>query len=471
MKAKIYVTDNYGFMREREIFSTSETVPGAVHLKIGENAVHKDFLGFGVAVTGSSCYLLRKMDGKKREELLRNLYGTVNTEAVTPPGPEMTNSKETEAISSAASPFGLGLSLGRVSVGSGDYSAEIYSYEDEEGNFSIEKDRAYVLPTLHEILRIAPNTEFFSASWSPPARMKTGNSLCGGYMREKFIGEYVDYYCNFLDAYEKEGIRIFAITPQNEPETEQDGKMPACIWEPDVEAKFILQMYRKLREKRKDTQIWIYDYCFLGWRRVAWQLEEYPELLNCIGGAAFHYYHGGSDLVENLRERYPELSFHFTEGGPRLFDGYATDWCKWGSTISRALNHGCKSFTGWNLLLDETGGPNVGPFFCGGLVTENSQTGELTYSGQYRALSHFSRFIRRGAKFYSSVAVGEDRSTFLYRPGFVELETCVAENPDGEWIVQIVNPGEEKKQICFTAKGHHWYIEVLPNSLNTVVLK
>ncbi len=42
-----------------------------------------------------------------------------------------------------------------------------------------------------------------------------------------------------------------------------------------------------------------------------------------------------------------------------------------------------------NLLLDEVGGPNIGPFFCGGLATLNSQTGELTYSGQYRAFSHF----------------------------------------------------------------------------------
>ena len=49
-------------------------------------------------------------------------------------------------------------------------------------------------------------------------------------------------------------------------------------------------------------------------------------------------------------------------------------------------------FTGWNLMLDETGGPNVGPFLgiCGGLITRDSRNGELTYSGQYKAFSHIT---------------------------------------------------------------------------------
>ena len=49
-------------------------------------------------------------------------------------------------------------------------------------------------------------------------------------------------------------------------------------------------------------------------------------------------------------------------------------------------------------VLDEKGKPNIGPFDCGGLVTVDSKTGEITRSGQYWAFTHFSRAMRRGAR-------------------------------------------------------------------------
>ena len=48
-----------------------------------------------------------------------------------------------------------------------------------------------------------------------------------------------------LAAYEAEGIKIRAITPQNEPETDQGGRMPACYWSPETEAKFSIALKKK----------------------------------------------------------------------------------------------------------------------------------------------------------------------------------------------------------------------------------
>ena len=444
MKIKAFSTDNFGVLRERDVFITSEELKGGLTVNVSENTLHKDFQGFGVAITGSSCYLLNKMPEEKRKGILKDLYGT----------------------------DGLGLSVARVSIGASDYSAELYSYEDNDGNFTIEKDERYVLPVLEQIAKEYPDIRFFASPWSPPGRMKTGGSICGGFMREGFIDEYADYIINFILEYEKRGISIWAITPQNEPETDQGGRMPACYFSPEVEAKFAISLRKKAEEKGLPFEIWLCDHNFPLWKRVLWQLQEFPELKNCVSAAAFHYYDGGVDLIENLRKEFPALEYHFTEGGPRLLDNYATDYCKWGLAMSRALNHGCKSFTGWNLILDETGSPNVGPFFCGGLITENSLSGELSYSGQYRAFKHFSKYIKRGASVLQSEVIGEDNGLFFYPNCKPKIEVCAVKNVGGGVVIQIVNPdANERRQISLRFAGKTIYFDALQNSVNTLLIE
>ena len=444
MKIKAFSTDNYGICRARDVYTTKEEPRGSLTVRVSNETVHDGFQGFGVAVTGSSCYLLHKMDAAKRKAILSDLYGQ----------------------------DGLEFSVARVSIAASDYSTEIYSYEDGEGNFTIEKDEEFVIPVLQEIAKDYPEVSFFASPWSPPGRMKTGGSMCGGFMREGFIDQYVDYILNFIRAYKEKGIDITAITPQNEPETDQGGKMPACYWSPETEAKFAIALRKRAKEENIPLGIWLCDHNFALWKRVLWQLKEFPELLGSIDGAAFHYYDGGVDLVENIRAEYPGMNFHFTEGGPRLFDNYATDHCKWGMMMANALNHGCKSFTGWNLMLDETGSPNVGPFFCGGLLTEHSVSKEISYSGQYRAFQHFSPYIKRDAKILRVDIAGEDKGLFSYPNRKPSIGVCAACNEDGSTVLQIVNPdANERRQLAIYFNGEMIYFDAFPNSVNTLIIK
>ncbi|MBE6703069.1 MAG: hypothetical protein E7585_06635, partial [Ruminococcaceae bacterium] len=335
---------------------------GAHTLTPAAEPVARDFLGFGVAITGSSCYNLSLMEKEERAALLQKIYGK----------------------------DGLNLSVARLCVGSCDYSAELYSYDDVAGDvelkhFSIDRDRAYVIPMIKEILKIRPDLYLFSSPWSPPGWMKVGGSLGGGYMRDEFVECYAEYYLRFLQAYEAEGIHISAMTPQNETETHQRGKMPACRWHPETEATFIKAMRRRLNEQGMDVKIWMYDHDFAESEpRVHWSLDNIEGLRDAVDGVAFHYYSGAIENTEPLRQAYPDLRCHFTEAGPRLYDHYATDFCKWGIMMSKVLQYNFGSLCGWNLMLDETGGPNVGPFFCGGLITRDYTTGALSYSGQYK---------------------------------------------------------------------------------------
>ena len=432
---------------ERPVFS-SVPLAGIQNIKRDDVAID-NFLGFGIAITDSSCYNLSKMEKCEREKFLKSIFSS----------------------------DGLGLSVGRISVGASDYSARIYSYDDVDGDvnlehFSIEKDKEYVIPILQEITAINPDVYLYASPWSPPGWMKTSSSMGGGHMRSEFVECYANYIVKFIQEYEKSGIKISGITPQNEIECDQNGTMPACIWNPEDEKNFVIALKKKCKENNLDVKVWILDHNFSYAKRVDWLLEHNKDFKNVCDGIAFHYYGGEIEETLFLQQKYPELALHFTEAGPRLYDNYATDFCKWGIMISKVLNYGFKSFTGWNLMLDEFGGPNIGPFFCGGLVTRNSQSGELSYSGQYKAFLHISKFVKKGALIYNVPHDSLKMKMFTFPPqGNIPLEVCCVKNTDGSVCYFLTNANDTKVQTQIYENGSWYYVEVLPNSINTVVFE
>lgn len=420
---------------------------GGVHTAEKAGDCHEGFEGFGVAISGSSCWNLMQMEAAERHAFLESIYGK----------------------------NGLGLTTARLTIGASDYSAEVYTYDDVAEDmalehFSIDRDKAYIIPVIREVLAINPDLQLFASPWSPPGWMKTGGSVAGGFMRRKYLEVYGDYFVKYLQAYAAEGIHIHAVTVQNEPQTEQKGLMTACIWHPDLEAEFVSILRRKLDEAGLNTQIWFHDHNFNLVKRVEWMLEEYADLAKDAGGIAFHYYTGAIEDTRILREQYPSLPLHFTEAGPRLYDHYDNDWCKWGIMMGKVLAEGYRSFCGWNLMLDECGGPNVGPFFCGGLVTRHSQTGELSYSGQYRAMRHVVPYItaasRVSALKFSSTTTGMGNfpKSKPYPQG------AIIEN-EGQTVLLLVNSHTEKAQVQYCHNGTWYYFELMPDTLATVIME
>lgn len=441
-----YYSNAAGIFQKREIFP-ADTIPGAITAQPAKEASTGHIYGFGVAITPASCYLLAQMGPEKRTAFLEHIYGR----------------------------NGLNLSVGRLCVGSSDYSAELYTYDDvpfdtELKHFSVERDEKYVIPMIKEILKIRPDLYLYASPWSPPGWMKTGGSICGGHMREEFIDCYADYYIKYLQAYAAHGIHIQALTPQNEPETHQSGKMPACIWHPELEAKFVKILRAKLDELKMDVKIWLWDYRFTGIDRVLWSLDTIEGLADCCAGVAFHYYAGDIERTLPLRDRYSQLELHFTEGGPRLYDHYDTDWCKWAIMITKALTCGYRSFTGWNLLLDETGGPNIGPYFCGGLATLHSITGELCYSGQSIAIQHIAPYITPTSRIYPLITDEAIHSPMFGYPNTKELMVGFLIENGENTVCVMVNPDKGKKQVRFFAKDRWWYAEILSDSISTIIL-
>jgi glucosylceramidase len=381
--------------------------PRADHLRLNPSAKFQKVLGFGGAFTDATCYTFNRLSPATREQLFHELFH----------------------------PSEMGLSVGRICVGSSDYAAKLYSFDEGEPDpdlkrFSIEHDREYILPVLREARAANPDLFLFSTPWSPPGWMKFNGTMLGGAMRKHYLPVYARYYLKFLQEYAAEGVAVQALTTQNEVDTDQDGKMPACIWPQEYEIEFVRDHLGPLLESSgMRVKIWMLDHNYNLWGRAMCSLED-DKLRKYSNAIAWHGYDGTPDMMSKVHDAYPEAEMHWTEGGPDYTDtGYLTDWCKWAGTFSEVLRNWCSSITAWNLALDEHGQPNIGPFPCGGVVTIDSETREITRSGQYLALAHYARVIRRGARRFDSQSAAAD------------LEHVALENPDGQQALVVTNPG------------------------------
>jgi glucosylceramidase len=380
---------------------------GAETIELNPDEHFQEVLGFGGAFTDASCYLFQQLPADARAKLFHELFH----------------------------PTEMGLNVCRTCIGASDYSTELYGFDEGESDpdlkrFSIAHDQPYLLPTLREARKLNPELFLFSSPWSPPGWMKPNGSMLGGSMQKKHFASYARYFVKFLQAYAAEGVTLQAVTSQNEVDTDQDGRMPACLWGQEYEIEFVARhLGPALEAAGLSTKIWLLDHNYNLWGRVICSLDE-PAVRKHCDAVAWHGYVGNASMISKVHAAHPDVAMHWTEGGPDYTDpSYATDWTTWARTCTDALGNWCHSITGWNLALDERGGPNIGPFTCGGLVTIDSQTKEITRSGQYWAFAHFSRSIKRGARRFASVSKSAN------------LSHIACQNPDGQKVLVVTNRG------------------------------
>lgn len=395
----------------------------------------QEVLGFGGAFTDAACYNMNQLSEPARQKLFHELF--------------------------AASE--MNLSVARICMGSSDYATKMYSYDEGEPDpemkrFSLAHDNEYILPILRQARKVNPELFLLASPWSPPGWMKPNNSMLGGNMQRKSLEAYAKYFVKFLKGYDAAGVPVQAVTVQNEVDTDQDGRMPACAWPQEYEIDFVRNdLGPSIEKEGLKTKIWIIDHNYNLWGRAVDELEA-ENMRKYVGGIAWHGYVGSQELMTRVHNAFPDVDMFWTEGGPDYTQpDYATDWAKWGTAFSGILRNWCRSIIAWNLALDEAGKPNIGPFPCGGVVTINSKSKEISYSGQYWALAHFSKFIQRGAK----ILVSKSDET--------DLSFVAAENPGGKKVLVLTNPGASARKLTLEVGKQVAELNLEPNSLSTYV--
>jgi glucosylceramidase len=444
----VWVTGSDGYHVQRDVAGWKPLkVARANAIFVDVSGVKQDVLGFGGAMTDATCYLLSRMSAERRSALMHELFAK----------------------------DAMALNVCRTTIGASDYSVSAYSYDEssepdlELKKFSIDHDRTYILPILREARQVNPELFLFSSPWSPPGWMKSSNTLFGGTIREANFGPYAEYFRRFLTDYKAAGVEIDAVTVQNEVDSEQQGKMPQCIWGQQDEIAFAKQFLAPtLRAAGLQTKIWVLDHNYDLWGRVLDELSD-AQLANAIDGVAWHGYLGHPSAMSLVHKQHPDKNAYWTEGGPDITQAdYQTDWAKWGELFNGILNNWARSITAWNLVLDEHGKPNIGPFPCGGTVTLEA-SGKIVRSGQYWALCHFSRHVRRGAKVIATNSMEPLPSggALLDENKSVALTHSAFRNPDGSLVVVLANRGEQR-QTQLVLAGSSLDLVVPPDSLMTI---
>lgn len=411
---------------------TKEKSDGLPEIKVDDSKTYQKMDGFGASITSSSAYLMnQKLSRENRDKLINDLFGK----------------------------DGIGLSFIRMPMGATDFSVKNYTYDDLDGGkidpdlnqFSIEKDREDVLPVAKQAKTENKELKIFASPWSAPAWMKTSGFLNGGRLKEEYYQAYADYFTKFVKAYEKEGLPVYALSVQNEPQHETP-TYPSMKMDWDEQANFIGRYLGPAFEKNGiATKI-------IGWDHnwdAAWyptQLLKDKEASKYLAGTAFHCYAGEVSGQTKVHDAFPKKGIWFTEcsGGNWSTDfGYNMKW-NMSNLIIGATRNWAKSVILWNMALDENNGPqNGGCPFCRGVVTIDKHKGTVQKNVEYYALGHISKFVKPGAVRIDSNIPNE-------------LQNVAFKNPDGS-ISLIVYNNTDKKQTFKVAYHNKTFEYSLPD--------
>lgn len=309
----------------------------------------------------------------------------------------------------------------------------------------------------------------YVSPWSPPAWMKdTKNMLQGGKLLPEFRQTWADYYVKFIQAYEQQGIPIWGLTVQNEPMAKQ--KWESCLFTAEDERDFVKgylgPTLKKAGMSNKKLIGWDHNRDLM-YQRASTLFDD-PEASQYYWGLGFHWYEtwtGSAMQFDNLRrvhETYPTKNLIFTEGCVENFQfSGINDWKlgeRYGHSMINDFNAGTVAWTDWNVLLDETGGPNHVGNFCYAPVIGDTKSGKLLYTNAYYYIGHFSKFIRPGAK---RIATAASRDV---------LQTTAFLNTDGKVAVVVMNSTDQEQPFQLWIKGQAAAASSRPHSIMTMVV-
>ncbi|MES2263218.1 MAG: glycoside hydrolase family 30 beta sandwich domain-containing protein [Pseudomonadota bacterium] len=382
---------------------------------------HQRMVGFGAAVSASSAWLIARLEPERRRALLAELFG---------PSP------------------GLSLGFARVSIGASDFALSHYTYDDLPAGqtdaglaqFSVEADRAFLLPLLQDALALNPALQIVASPWSAPAWMKSNDSLVQGTLKPEAYESYARYLKRYADIYLEEGVPIYALTLQNEPHAEPPDS-PGMRLDEAARAQLIGKHLGPLLES-DGPRILEWDG---NWDRPQAPLKVLADKAAgpYVAGVAWHCYGGDVGAQEAVRAAYPAKEVYVTEcSGGKWAPAWRDNLTHFARTlIVGAARNWAKGVVLGNLALDEQGGPHAGGCRdCRGVVTLRADGG-VQRNVEYYALAHASRFVQPGAwRVASSVGSdGVDSVAFL--------------NPDRSLALIAVNSAARARTFNVRAAG------------------
>lgn len=367
---------------------------------------------------------------------------------------------------------GTDFNIFRVPMGANDYAVDWYSHNEHKGDFEmkqfdIERDHQRLIPYIKEAKTYDPNIMVWASPWAPPSWMKVndhyacrpdvvndlkpegeGEEMVTQFrMEEEYLDAYALYFSKFIQAYSQEGIDIYAVHVQNEPNSCQN--FPSCVWRPEDLGTFIgNHLGPKLASDGLNTEIWLGTVERPHFDRVD-PILKHAEASKYITGVGFQW--AGKGAIPEVHKNYPNIKLMQTE--TECGDG-SNDWKAaehtWG-LMRHYFNHGANSYLYWNMVLNETGKSQWG-WKQNSMITIDSQSKQVTYNPEFYLMKHFSNYIPAGAHKVESTD-----------------ENCLAFKDDKNLTVVYYNEGAATSK-TFDLGKTQFEVDLEEKSLNTFVV-
>ena len=379
-------------------------------IEVDPTKTYQTIDGFGFALTGGSAQLITHMDPDARAALLDQLFATDGDN--------------------------IGVSYLRLSIGASDMNDHVFSYDDlPEGqtdtamaHFSIDPDKADVIPVMKQILAINPHIQVLASPWSAPLWMKTSGVARGGVLKPEYFPAYATYFVKYIEAMKAEGITIDTLTVQNEPLNEKNTPSMLML-ESELDEFIKNNLGPAFKKAGIKTKIVLYDHN-LDHPLYPLSILRDPAANKYIDGTGFHLYGGTVDAMTQVHDAFPNKNLYFTEQSVTAHTDEAINLSKpVANIIIGATRNWSRNVLLWNLAADPNNGPHTddgGCTFCRGAITIEGN--KVTPLLAYYTLAHASKFVRPG-----SIRIASNTLDSLPNVAF--------KTPEGKTVLIVSNTG------------------------------
>lgn len=391
----------------------------------------------------------------------------------------------------------LHISSGRIPMNANDYARDWYSCDEVPGDFqlqffTIDRDKKTLIPYIKRAMAVNPDLTFWASPWSPPSWMKVNQyyavrsnkantlapeadvALYEGASNEdkrfypkqvavndyfiqdpRYLQTYANYFCKFISAYAEEGIPVSKVMFQNEPWAYTI--YPSCAWTPEGIIRFNVEyLAPTLKKQHPEVSLFLGTLNTNRWDQIEKVLAD-PRMKDAVEGIGMQWWAG--QLLPKMRELYPHYKYMQTESE-----------CGWGSfdwksaehtfhLMNHYIGHGCEEYTFWNVILADNGSSTWG-WKQNALIRVNSKTGEVTYTPEYYAVKHFSKYLPAGSKVLNFNEKGEDK-----------VQAIVFLTPDHKYQVIAGNFEDEPRNLTIQLKNKYLNVTLAAHSFNTFYVK
>ena len=404
---------------------------------------------------GTSSNLVITVDPTTQYQQMDGVGGSLTDSSAWLIWNKLTASQQTTLMQQLFSPTGgIGISFLRQPMGATDFSASgNYSYDDLPAgqtdlnltNFSIAHDTTYIIPLVKQAIAINPNVKVVALPWSPPAWMKTTGTMNGGNMNTAYFPSLAQYFVDFVQGYQQQGVPIYALSVQNEPLYSSTGYPTESLAASD-ESNFIANNLGPALNTAGLGSIKIFGY------EHNWDNTSYPEAVlgssaaQYVAGSSFHCYAGDPSAQSTVQTAFPAKDIWFTECSGITSSTFPGDLV-WNAEhlLIGATRNWARSVSLWNLALDQNSGPKNGTCSnCRGVVTidDSVSPSNITFNVEYYVLGHLGKFVVPGAHRIGS-------NTF----GAGSIEDVAFQNPDGSFVLLVLNSGGSSNTFTVSSNG------------------